>query len=60
MIGGSHFTFGEREVFNHPQTIDYAVARRFSNRLHVRSGENIFSVSLPEKLSSTLILKSSE
>jgi hypothetical protein len=60
MIGGSHFTFGDREIFNQSKTLDYAVARRFGSRLNVKSGENIFSVSIPQSKSSTLILKSSE
>lgn len=49
MIGGTHFSLGDREIINYPNELEFAVARRFGNRLNVRSAENIFSVSLPRK-----------
>jgi hypothetical protein len=58
MLGGSHFTFGDREVIKHPKMLDYAVARRFGSRLNVKTNENIFSVSIPQNKSRTLILGS--
>jgi hypothetical protein len=60
MIGGTNFTLGSREVINYPNELKFAVARRLGNRLNVRTSENIFSVSLPQKSSSTFILKNSE
>lgn len=57
MVGGTHFSLGSREIINYPNELKFAVARRFGNRLNVRTGENIFSVSLPQKQSSTYILK---
>ena len=48
MIGGTHFSLGSREIINYPQKVEFAVARRLGNRLNVRTGENIFSVSLPK------------
>jgi len=57
MIGGTQFSLGEREIINYPNEVKFAVARRFGNRLNVRTSENLFSVSLPQKRSSTYILK---
>lgn len=60
MVGGTNFTLGSREIINYPNELKFAVARRLGNRLNVRTSENIFSVSLPQKQSSTYILKNSE
>ena len=49
MVGGTHFSLGDREIINHPNELEFAVARRFGNRLSVRTNENIFSVSLPRQ-----------
>jgi hypothetical protein len=51
MVGGTQFSLREREIINYPHELEFAVARRFGNRLNVRAGENIFSVSLPGKQS---------
>ncbi len=59
MVGGTHFSLGDREVINYPTEVKFAVARRFGNRLNVRTDENIFSVSLPRKQSTAYILKNS-
>ena len=59
MVGGTNFSLGTREVINYPNELKFAVARRLGNRLNVRTSENIFSVSLPQKQSSTYILKNS-
>ncbi len=60
MIGGTKFTLGDREIINHPKRLEFASARRLGNKLNVKTSENTFSISLPQKKSSTLILKSSE
>lgn len=60
MVGGSNFTLGSREVINHPNKLEFAVARRLGSKLNVRTNESIFSVSLPQKKSSTYILKNSD
>jgi hypothetical protein len=60
LIGGTHFSLGGRDVINYPNKLEFAIARRLGNRLNVRTGENVFSVSLPQKPSSTYILKNSE
>ena len=57
MVGGSHFSLGSREIINYPEKLDFAVARRLGTRLNVRTAENIFSVSLPQKQSTGYILK---
>ena len=57
LIGGRHFNFGGREIINHPQDLKFAIARRLGNRLNVRTSENTFSVSLPQKTSTNYILK---
>lgn len=60
MVGGTNFTLGSREVINYPNELEFAMARRLGNKLNVRTSENIFSVSIPQKKSSTFILKNSE
>lgn len=60
MVGGTHFSLGSREIINYPNALKFALARRLGNRLNVRTSENIFSVSLPQKQTSTFILKNSE
>ncbi len=57
LIGGSNFSIGGREIISYPKKIDFAAARRFGNKLNVRTTETIFSVSLPQKHSSKLIVK---
>lgn len=58
MVGGTSFSLGNREVINYPTELKFAVARRLGTRLNVRTSENIFSVSLPQKAPKTFILKS--
>jgi hypothetical protein len=60
LIDGTHFSVGSREIINYPNKSKFAIARRLGNKLNVRTGESVFSVSLPQKRSTTLILKSSE
>lgn len=60
LIDGKHFSIGEREIMDYPGKTKFAIARRFGNKLNVRTNESVFSVSLPQKRSTTLILKSSE
>lgn len=58
--GGTHFSVGGRDVLNQTQPLDFATARRFGNRLNVRTPDNIFSVSLPQKKkATTYVLKNS-
>lgn len=57
LIGGRNFSVGGREIFNYPKPLEFATARRFGNRLNVRSPESVFSVSLPKTNSRTFILK---
>lgn len=59
MVDGTQFTLGEREVVNYPNRLKFAIARRLGNKLNVRTSESVFSVSLPQKRSSTYILKNS-
>jgi hypothetical protein len=54
MVGGTHFSLGSREIINYPEKLEFAVARRLGTRLNVRTSENIFSVSLPQKQSTKL------
>jgi hypothetical protein len=61
MVGGTHFTLGGREIINHPNEVEFASARRFGNKLNVRTSESIFSISIPQKRrSTTYILKNPE
>ena len=60
LVGGTHFSLGGRDVINFPNKLDFAIARRLGNRLNVRTSESVFSVSLPQKTSTTYILKNSE
>ncbi len=60
LIDGTHFSVGSREIINYPGKSKFAIARRLGNKLNVRTNESLFSVSLPQKISTTLILKSSE
>lgn len=57
LINGSKFSVGQREIFNHPKKIESATARRFGDNLNVAADKTIFSVSLPEKKTTTFILK---
>ena len=57
LVGGTNFSLAGREIINYPQKLDFAVARRLGNRLNVRTSESVFSVSLPQKHSTTYILK---
>lgn len=57
LIGGTKFSLGGREIINHPHELKSATARRFGNKLNVKTSETIFSVSLPKKNSRTYILK---
>ena len=57
MVGGTNFSFAGREIINYQQPLEFAVARRLGNRLNVRTSENVFSVSIPQKSSKNYILK---
>ena len=59
MVDGTRFSLKEREVVNYPKRLGFAIARRLGNKLNVRTSESVFSVSLPQKRSSTYILKNS-
>ena len=57
LVDGTHFTLGGREIVNYPNPLKFATARRFGSKLNVRTSENVFSVSLPQKKSKTFVLK---
>ncbi len=57
MIDGKRFTLDGRVVIEYPNQLDCAIARRFGKKLHVRTGSDVFSVSLPQKHSKTFIVK---
>ncbi len=57
MIGGTHFSLGKREIVNQMHELDYATAQRTGGKLNVQTSENAFTVSLPQKHSTTYILK---
>ncbi len=60
LIGGSNFSLGQREIINYPKKLKFASARRFGNKVNVRTNDTIFSVSLPQKRSNKLIVKNTE
>lgn len=57
LVGGTHFSLGGREIINYPSELEHAAARRFGNKLNVRTADGVSSVSLPQKHSTTYILK---
>ncbi len=57
MIGGTHFSLGKREIVNQMHELEHATAQRFGNKLNVQTAEISFTVSLPQKHSTTYILK---
>lgn len=57
MVGGTHFSIGNREIINYPHSLKFALARCWGNKVNVCTSESVFSVSLPRKKSSTFILK---
>ncbi|MDQ6786588.1 MAG: heparinase II/III family protein [Acidobacteriota bacterium] len=57
MVGGAHFSLDGKEIINSPQKLEFATARRLGNNLNVRTSENVFSVSLPEKNTTTFVMK---
>jgi hypothetical protein len=59
MVDGTNFVLNGREVVNYPKRLKFASARRLGNKLNVRTNESVFSVSLPQKKSTTYILKNS-
>ncbi len=46
-IDGKYLALGEREIINHSQQQDFASARRFGQKLNIRTAESLFTVSLP-------------
>ena len=60
LIGGTHFSLNGREIINHPNELEFATARRFGNKLNVRSSESVFRVSLPQKNQTSYIVKNRE
>ncbi len=60
LVNGTNFSLEGREVVNYPNRLKFAFARRLGNRLNVRTSESVFSVSLPQKHSTTYILKNVE
>ncbi|NNE97653.1 MAG: heparinase II/III-family protein, partial [Pyrinomonadaceae bacterium] len=57
LINGSNFSLDGRVVVQDPKGLDYAIARRFGDKLYVRTPKNVFNVSLPKNQSNTYILK---
>lgn len=46
LIGGTHFTLGDREIINQSNESEFAAARRFGDKLNVKMPQGVFSVSL--------------
>ncbi|MEZ5306510.1 MAG: alginate lyase family protein [Pyrinomonadaceae bacterium] len=57
LINGKNFSLEERDIVRYPTPLEYATARRFGSKLNVRTSENVFAVSLPQKHSRTYVLK---
>jgi len=57
LIGGTNFSLRGREIVNYPNELEYATARRFGNKLNVKTSDGVFSVSLPRRHSTTYIVK---
>ncbi len=57
LIDGQNFSLDGRVIIQHPKKLKCAIARRFGDKLNVRMGKDVFSVSLPKNESSTYVLK---
>jgi len=57
LINGNNFSLDGRVVVEDPQGLDYAIARRFGDKLYVRTPKNVFNVSLPKNKRNSYILK---
>jgi hypothetical protein len=57
MTGGTNFSLGGREIINYPHELEWATARRLGSKLNVKTSETVFSVSLPQKRSTTYIVE---
>ena len=57
LVGGKNFSLDGREIINYSYELGFLTARRFGNKLNVQTSESVFSVSLPQKNSSSYILK---
>ncbi len=57
MIGGTNFSLGGREIINYPHELESATARRLGNKLNVKTSDGVFSVSLPQRPSTTYIME---
>jgi len=57
LINGKNFTLGDRLVIKDPNKLDFAIARRFGKKLHVRTSKDLFSVSIPTSKNKSYIVK---
>ena len=57
LINGNNFSLDGRVVVDDPNGLDYAIARRFGDKLYVRTPKNVFNVSLPKTQRKRFILK---
>jgi hypothetical protein len=48
-IDGKYLALGGAEIIDHPLKQDFATARRFGDKLNIRTKENLFTVTLPPK-----------
>ena len=47
LIDGNNFSLDGRVILEEPKKLDFAIARRFGNKLYIRTSKNVFNVSLP-------------
>ncbi len=57
LIGGKNFSLDGREIINSAYDLEFLTARRFGNKLNMRTSESLFGISLPQKHPSAYILK---
>ncbi len=49
LIDGKKFWLDGRKVIEHPQGLNFAVARHVANKLNVRTDDAVFTVSMPQR-----------
>lgn len=57
LVNGKNFSLGDRVVIQDPKELSFAIARRFGNKLYVRTAKDIISVSIPTNKVNTFIIK---
>jgi hypothetical protein len=60
LIDGKKFWLNGRKVIEHPQGLNFAVARQIANKLNVRTDDAVFTISMPQMTRLTKISQENE